>query len=65
MPIFNAAAQIDERLEEARSMQVKLSNTVNVEQDHYEMKTKITFYLLFGRMKCEKDVSVPEVCAIT
>jgi len=65
MPILNAAAQIDECLEEARSMQVQLSNTVNVEQDHYEMKRKITFDLLFDRMKCEEDVSVPEVCAIT
>lgn len=46
-------------------MQVQLSNTVNVEQDHYEMKRKITFDLLFDRMKCEEDVSVPEVCAIT
>lgn len=65
MPILIAAAQIDECLEEARSMQVQLSNTGNVEQDHCKMKTKITFGLLCGRMKCEEDVSVPEVCAIT
>jgi len=31
MPILNAATQIDKCLEEARSMQVQLSNTGNVE----------------------------------